>query len=78
MTITFELGIRNLLTDFLANALIIFAALQPAGTVTTGTLQSFFDRLNHFLVFIQSDSHIHTSLLNHYSSMLQKVKFHIL
>ena len=78
MTIAFELRIRDLLTKFLADALIFFRALQTAGAITAGTLQSFLDCLHHFLIFIQSDSHDTTSLPDHYNPILKKVNMNAL
>ena len=61
MTVALEVRIRDLLPELLADALIILAALQAAGTVTTGTLQPLFNGIHHFLIFIQPNCHTNTS-----------------
>ena len=38
VAITLKIGIRDLLPELLANALILFRALEPARTITTGAL----------------------------------------
>lgn len=70
MTVTAKRGVRDLLPEFLADALIIFGPFQPAGAKTTGPLQSVPNHLNHFLVFIESDSHRNTSLPLYYRKLL--------
>lgn len=70
MTIPCKLGIRDLLPEFLADTLIVFAPLQSAGTIASGPLQSVPNHLNHFLVFIESDSHRNTSLPLYYRKLL--------
>ena len=57
MAITREIGVSNLLTEFLTNAFVFLGSFQTAGAVTTGALQTFFDHLNHFFVIIQTYSH---------------------
>ena len=57
MTVAFEVGIGDLLAKFLANALVFLGALQPAGAVSAGTLQSVPNGLHHFLVLVQPYSH---------------------
>ena len=52
MAISLELGIGNLIPEFLADALVFLCALQTAGTIAAGTLQAFLDRLYHFLIFV--------------------------
>ena len=61
MAISLELGIGNLIAEFLADALVLLCTLQAAGAISAGTLQTVFDHLNHFLIFIQSDGHNITS-----------------
>ena len=73
MTIPLEFRIGNLLTELFANAFIVLRSLQTAGAITAGSLQSLFDGLHHFLIFIQSDCHGTTSLPEYYSKILQKV-----
>ena len=57
MAITREIGVCNLLPEFLTNALVFLGSFQTAGAVTTGALQTFFDHLDHFLVIVQTYSH---------------------
>ena len=57
MAISREIGVSNLLTEFLTDALIFFGPLQTAGAVATGALQTFLDHLDHFLVIVQTYSH---------------------
>ena len=64
MAVALELRISDLLAEFLANALILFRSFQPTGAVTTGTLETLADCIYHFLIFIQSDSHISLPLLS--------------
>ena len=52
MAIAFEIGIRDLLPELLADALILFRPLQAAGAVTAGTFQTVLDYLYHFRIFI--------------------------
>ena len=66
MTVSFELRIRNLLAEFLTDALVLFGALQTAGAVAAGTLQTVFHHLNDLLIFIESNSHGNTSLPHYY------------
>ena len=70
MTIPCKLGILDLLPEFLADTLIVFAPLQSAGTIASGPLQSVPNHLNHFLIFIESDSHRNTSLPLYYRKLL--------
>ena len=52
MAVAFEIRVSDLLTEFLANALVFLGALQTTGTVSAGALQAFFDRSYHFFIFI--------------------------
>ena len=64
MTVSFEVGIGNLLPEFGANALVILCPLQPAGAITTGTLKALPDHVHHFLIIVQSDCHDTTPLVS--------------
>ena len=64
MTVTLEVGIGNLLPEFLADTLVLLASLQTAGTIATGPLQTVFYHLNHFLIFVKTYCHGGTSLLD--------------
>ena len=57
MAVTLEVRICDLLTELLANALILFSALKAAGAISAGTLQTILYGLNHFCIFVKSDSH---------------------
>jgi hypothetical protein len=57
MAVTLEIGVCDLLTELLANALILFGTLQTAGAIATGALQAFFYGFDHFCIFIESDCH---------------------
>ena len=58
MTVALKVRIRDLLAEFLADALVLLGALQAAGAVSAGALESLFDRGYHFFIFIQPDSHM--------------------
>ena len=58
MAVALEIGIRDLLTEFLANAFVLLGARQTAGAVSAGALESVLDHLDDFLVFIQPNSHM--------------------
>ena len=58
MAVALEIRICDLLPEFFTNTLILLCPLQTARAVTAGTLQSLPNRLNHFFIFIQSDSHL--------------------
>ena len=66
MTVTLEIGVIDLLTEFLTDTLIILCPFHAAGTVAAGALQSFLYHLYHFLIFVQSNSHNFTSLPLYY------------
>ena len=57
MSIALEIRISNLLPEFLADALVFLSSFQATGAVTAGTLQSFFNHLDHFFVIVQTYSH---------------------
>ena len=73
MAIALKIRIGDLIPEFLANALILFCALQAARTVSPGTLQAFLNGSHHFFVFIQSNSHIYTSLPDNYSTHVKNL-----
>ena len=62
MTVALEIRISDLFPELLADALIIFRPLKPAGAVATGTLQTIPDNLHHLLILIQTNCHIVTPL----------------
>ena len=57
MAIALEIGVSNLLPEFLADALVFLGPLQTAGAVAAGALQAFLNHLDHFLVIVQTYSH---------------------
>ena len=57
MAVSLKVRIRDLLPEFLADALIFLSSFQTAGAVAAGALQTFFDHLDHFLVIVQTYSH---------------------
>ena len=58
MAIALVAGVGNLLPELFADAFVVFTAFQPAGAVAAGTLQALPDGGNHFLILVQSDSHV--------------------
>ena len=52
MAIALEIGVCDLLPEFLADALIFLCPLQAAGAIATGSLQALPDGLYHFLILI--------------------------
>ena len=58
MAVPFIAGICDLVTEFLADALIILGTLQSAGTVSPCFFQALPDRPDHFLIFIQPNCHL--------------------
>ena len=52
MAVALEIGICDLLPEFLANALVLLGALESAGTIAAGTLQALPDGLHNFLILI--------------------------
>ena len=63
MAVSLEIRIRHLLAELLAYALVFLAALQAAGAISAGAGKALFYHPDHFLVFIQPNSHGFTSLL---------------
>ena len=74
MAKTLVVGVSDLLTEFLADALILLCALQTAGTITTGTLQAVFHDLYHFFVLIKPHCHSNTSFRLYYTVFSPPVK----
>lgn len=54
MTIAFEIWVGDLLTEFLANAFILFRPLQATGTIAACASEPFFDSFDHFLILVES------------------------
>ena len=67
MAISLEVGVRNLLPEFLANALVLFGTLETAGAIATGALETILYSLDHFCIFIESDSHSNTPFSFYYT-----------
>jgi hypothetical protein len=59
MAISLEIGVGDLLTEFLADALIVLGALEATGAVTALGFKTFFDGLYYFFVFVESDLWLH-------------------
>ena len=57
MAIPLELGIGNLIAEFLTNTLILFRPFQSARTIAASAFQSFANGIHHFLIFIEFNSH---------------------
>ena len=57
MAKTLKIRVRDLLTEFLADALILLCPFQPAGAVASRSLQAIANHLHHFLIFIQPNRH---------------------
>ena len=68
MAVALEVRVCDLLTEFLADALVILRAFQTAGAITAGALQTFPDSLYHLLILIQPNSHAITSFRYYYKS----------
>ena len=64
MTISFEVGICHLLTEFPADALIFVFDLEAARTVSALTLQALADVLDDLSIFIESNSHRMPHIVN--------------
>ena len=64
MAVSGKIRVSDLFAEFLADTLIFLRPLEPAGTISAGTLEPFFDGGYHFLVFIQPDSHAFLPFLN--------------
>jgi hypothetical protein len=52
MAVALEAGILNLLLKFLADALILLHAANPAGAIASGLLETLTDGSDNFLIFI--------------------------
>ena len=63
MTVAGKVGICDLLPEFLADAFGVLGPFQAAGTISAGALQAIPDGLDHFLIFIQPNSHKHILLV---------------
>ena len=61
MAIAFEIGIRDLLTEFLADTFVVLCFLQMAGAIAALSFKSRLDLRDKLGVFIQSDRHIQSS-----------------
>ena len=52
MAVALEVGISNLLTKFLADALVFFGSLQAAGAIATRAFQTITNMLDDFFVIV--------------------------
>ena len=57
VAIALEIRICDLFPEFLADALVLLGALQAAGAVATGALQTVLHHLDHFLILIEPNCH---------------------
>ena len=71
MAKTLEIGVSNLLPEFLADALIFLGALQTAGAIAAGAFQALTDLFHHLLIIIESYSHRFTSLPFYYKPIVK-------
>ena len=77
MAVTLEIGVGDLLSEFLADALIVLTALHAAGAIAAGPLEPFSHGLYHFLIFVQPNCHMATSFLfpkHNYKTIFSPVK----
>ena len=77
MAVALEIGILDLLAEFLAHALIFLGLSYAAGTVAFLLFQPFLDGADDLFVFVQSDLHaFFTSfqLWLHYNTSFGKKK----
>ena len=63
MAVALKIRVGNLLPKFLTDALIVLGAIQSAGAVAAGTLQTFPDGTHHLFILIESNCHKNTSIL---------------
>ena len=63
MAVPFITGVRDLVTELLADALIFLRMLQSAGAVSPCFLQSLTDHLYHFLILVQPNRHDHSPFM---------------
>ena len=57
MAVAFIVGVGDLFPKFLANALVVLGPFQTAGAVSAGALETLPDGFDHFLIFIEPNSH---------------------
>ena len=57
MAIALEIGISDLIAEFLTHTFIVFRLLQTARTIAVLHLQAFAHAGNDLFVFVQSDCH---------------------
>ena len=59
VAISLEIGVGDLLAEFLADALIVLGTLKTAGTIAAFGFKALFDGLYYFFVFVESDLWLH-------------------
>ena len=57
MTVSLKVGVRHLLPEFLADALVFLGPLETAGAVAAGALQTIFNHSDNLLVLVQTNCH---------------------
>ena len=73
VAIALEVGVRDLLPELLADALILLRPFQAAGTVATCARQTIFNNLNHFLIFVELHCHHDPSFQFQITSLLKSL-----
>ena len=58
MAVALEIGIGDLILEFLTHTLGSLRALHAAGAVSAGALESLPDGLNDLLIWIELDFHV--------------------
>ena len=57
VAIAFEVRVGHLLTELLADAFVVFNALQAAWAIAAFGLEAFADCRHDFFIFVEADSH---------------------
>ena len=57
VAIAFEVRVGHLLTELLADAFVVFNALQAAWAIAAFGLEAFADCRHDFVIFVEADSH---------------------
>ena len=58
MAVALEIGIGDLILEFLTHTFVFFRALHAAGAVFAGALESFPDGVDNLLIGIEFDFHV--------------------
>ena len=68
MAIALIIRVCDLLTEFFADAFVFLGTFQTAGAVTAGSLETFPNGLDDFLIFVKTNSHEITSFFFYYTT----------